>query len=114
MAIGGVALAALIQAKRLGEGALVIDGEGIAHPGLWGSRYYVPWNEITGARAGEYGVRVELRAPRSQFRVPPRSTGRKRDHGSLFLRSSLDIPGENLVALIRRHLPDANSEAAVE
>ena len=106
IALGGSALAALIQAKRIGERALVIDDEGIGHTGLWGTHYRVPWSEVSGARAGEYGVRVELRAPRAEFRMPPRDIRRKSGHGSLFLRS-LAISGESLVELIEHHLLDA-------
>jgi hypothetical protein len=107
LAFGGGAVAALIRPKRIGDFALVIDDEGIAHTGLWGTRYRVPWTEVTGARAGEYGVFVELRAPRIQFRLPPRITRRKRDHGSLLLRS-LAISAETLVELIQAHLPGAS------
>jgi len=112
IAFGGLTLAAVIQCKRIGERALVIDGEGIAHTGIWGTRYEVPWSEITGAREGEYGVVVELRAARNQFRVPPRVARRKRDRCSLFLRSSLAISGKKLVELIRAHLAHAAGETA--
>src|SRR5262249_43553764 len=111
IAFGGLTLAAVIQGKRIGESALVIDDEGIAHTGIWGTRYQVPWSEITGAREGEYGVVVELRAARNQFRVPPRVARRKRDRCSLFLRSSLAISGEKLVELIRAQLAHAADEA---
>jgi len=70
MAFGAWSLAALIRTKRIGERALVIDGEGIAHTGLWGTRYRVPWSEVTGVRPGGGGL--QLRAPRSRYRVPHR------------------------------------------
>jgi hypothetical protein len=106
IAVGGLCLAMIVRAKRIGDRALVLNWKGIDHTGLWGTQYHVPWSEITGAHSGQRGVFLELRAPRSQFRVPPRAVGRKTGHGSLFLRDSLAIPGAELVELIETHRPE--------
>jgi len=108
MAFGAWSLAALIRTKRIGERALVIDGEGIAHTGLWGTRYRVPWSEVTGVRPGGGGL--QLRAPRSRYRVPPQSPRRERGGNSLLLPSALAISNEDLVRVIRPHLSDAEDD----
>jgi len=111
IAIGGLSLAGLIQVKRIGERALVIDNEGITYTTIWGTQYHVPWSEITGARVVSRGVGLRLRAARSRFRVPPRNPRRSRDRGSLFLPDTLDVSGKDLVELIQPHLPGADDDA---
>jgi hypothetical protein len=110
VAIGAVFLVILRNARRIGERALVLDDKGLDYAALgMGARYHIPWGEITGAHAGgTSGVWVQLRAPRSRFRVPPREPRRNRDRGSLFLPDTLNISARELVGLIQAHLPDAD------
>ena len=112
VACGGLCLVGLIRVKRIGERALVIDDAGISYTTIWGTQYQVPLSEITGARVGSRGVVLQLRAPRGQFKVPPRSPRRERDRGGLFLPETLDISGNDLVGLIRARLPHADDGEA--
>jgi hypothetical protein len=115
-AYGSVLLIGFIRIRRRGGRAVVINSDGIDFTSVWGDQFRVPWSEVTGMRErdinSEYSsakyVDVELRNPRSRFRLPPREPRRKRDRGPLRLPASvLDIETESLVAQIRSHLPDA-------
>jgi hypothetical protein len=117
-AVGAFLLVYVLWKVRSDGGrAMVIGNDGVEYLPLdRKSRFYVPWSEVTGVRykSDNDGIRwfvLDLRAPRSKFRVE----GQKQWHDryqttSLTLASAMELKishGE-LARLIHAHVPDAD------
>jgi hypothetical protein len=117
---GGVTfLRCFIRIKRVDARALVLDDEGIEFRRPTGGRSArVPWDQVSGVREtrteNDRFVGLDLRAPLSTFLVPPNETDRWerfRNRRPMLAVSTnqIDTSGDDLIKLIKSHLPDADA-----